>query len=140
MPFRKEHAQEDRRCLIRLADGELVHHPLPPINMIVMPKVGTKTALIRWLDRLGYTIVEIHMHLGIKYQMVRNITTNEPKRAAREDLPELVVEYKPDNGELADALDGALDDSLMAGRRERKKAEKELRRQNGEETDEADDS
>lgn len=110
---------------------------LPPITDIVLPTTTTKSALIRWLYRVGYEPKEIYVFLGIKYQMVRNIITTTPKRAAREDLPPLIIEYKEQGDVIDDALDGALDESLMAGRRERNRQRKEQLRYNPDlETDE----
>ena len=59
---------------------------LPDIRTIALPTTATKSALIRWLHEMGYSILEIHHGLGFKYQMVRNIVTTIPKRAARETL------------------------------------------------------
>ena len=120
-----------RKVRVRLEDGEVVTQPLPPINTIRIPSTKTKSATIRWLVGLGYEVKDISNHLGIRYQMVRNVATTVPKRAAREDLPEDIIEYLPPNDEIQDALDGALEQSLMEGRRERKKAAKEERRNQG---------
>lgn len=121
--------EEPRRVKIRGADGEIYEGSLPPIEMIQIPVTegGTKSVRIRWLKALGYTVNEISKGLMIKYQMVRNITTNQPKRAAREDLPPLIVQYKPEADELQDALDGALEKSLLQGRQERLRQNKEER-------------
>src|SRR5258708_4663566 len=81
--------------LIKQDEGPPMWGDLPPITMIVIPGTTTKSALIRWLHKLGYSTSDIYKFLGIKYQMVRNIVTNIPKRAAREDLPAMVVEFKP---------------------------------------------
>lgn len=116
---------------VRLENGELVKHPLPPINRIKIPSTSTKSATVRWLVQLGYSVGDISNHLGIRYQMVRNIKVTEPKRAAREDLPSLVVEYLPETDEIQDALDGALEADMLAARKDRKKAEKEERRNQG---------
>lgn len=116
---------------VRLENGELVKHPLPPINRIKIPSTSTKSATVRWLVQLGYSVGDISNHLGIRYQMVRNIKVTEPKRAAREDMPPLVVEYLPETDEIQDALDGALEADMVAARKERKKAEKEERRNQG---------
>lgn len=125
-------AKEAERIVpIRQADGTLVEGHLPPINDILIPSTTTKSALIRWLFALGYQVKEIYPFLGVKYQMVRNITTNVPKRAAREDLPPLEVSYRPETDVLDDAMDAALEQSLMQGRKERIKTAAQARRESG---------
>ncbi len=116
--------KKDRTVMVMGADGILQEILLPPLNMIIIPSTTTKSATIRWLHGLGYSVNEIHKGLGLKYQMVRNIVTTIPKRAAREDLPAPYVEYKPESDELMDALDGALEASLMEGRKARVIAQK----------------
>lgn len=101
---------------------------LPPIEQVLPPVTTTKTALLRWYRTLGYTVAEISNYTGIRYQQVRNVTTNLPKRAAREDLPPLVIELRETVDVLQAAMDGALDKSLLAGRKERKAEEKADRR------------
>lgn len=110
---------EHRTINIREPDGSLRKGALPPIGDILIPKTTTKSALIRWLYALGYSVREIYGFLGCKYQMVRNIVTTIPKRAAREDLPAMEVMYRPEKDMIDEALDGALEASLMEGRRER---------------------
>ena len=100
---------------------------LPPITSIVVPP-GIKSTRIRWLRALGYEVKEIAAFLQIRYQQVRNVTTNAPKRAAREDMPPLVIVYKEEPDLMEAALDGALDASLLANRKDRKAAEKAERR------------
>lgn len=101
---------------------------LPPISDIVVPKTATKSAMIRWLVAMGYSVLDIHHWSGIQYQMVRNIAKSTPKRAAREDLPPLVLEYRQDGDLIDAAIDGALEASLLAERRARKKEEAAARR------------
>jgi hypothetical protein len=93
------------------AEEELDEHGLdkrglPPIHRIKIPEGATiMSTKIRWLRAVGYEVVEIHKFLGVRYQQVRNVLTTQPKRAAREDLPALVVEVIPlteDNLELMD--------------------------------------
>ncbi len=114
-----------RIVLVAQPDGTTAMMDLPPLESIVLPKTTTKSALIRWLAVMGYSTSEIYRYLGCKYQMVRNIVTTIPKRAAREDLPNLVIVPKPETNELQDALDGVLDASLMEGRRQRSKGQGE---------------
>lgn len=110
-----------------LVDGAVVVQPLPPIEAIRMPQTATKSGLVRWLWAMGYPVKDIYSHLGMKYQMVRNIVTTQPKRAAREDLPPMVAEYKPDIDDVQAIMDNALDESVLAERKDRKKAEKQVR-------------
>jgi hypothetical protein len=100
---------------------------LPPITDIVIPD-GIKSTRIRWLSAMGYEVKEISAFLGIRYQQVRNVITNTPKRAAREDMPPLVLVYKEEQDLFEAAMDGTLDESLLAARAERKAAEKAQRR------------
>lgn len=66
---------------------------LPPISRIKMPDGANITSTkIRWLSGVGYEPREIAPFLGVRYQQVRNVLTNPPKRASREDVPPLVVE------------------------------------------------
>ena len=116
---------------VRLEDGSVVVQPLPPIESIEIPSTTTKSATIRWLASLGYEVKVIAHYLGVRYQMVRNIVTTVPKRAAREDLPEMVIAYKPEKDVIDMAMDGALDAALLAGRKARKKVEKAQRRAQG---------
>jgi hypothetical protein len=77
---------------------------LPPIHRLKMPKTKTQTATIRWLYALGYEVKEISNGLNVRYQQVRNMVMTIPKRAAREDLPPLVVEL----GEMEDIVETLL--------------------------------
>lgn len=120
-----------KKVKVRLESGEVVVQPLPPITSIRIPATKTKSATIRWLHQLGYEVKDIYVFLGVKYQMVRNIVTTIPKRAAREDLPDVVVEYLPEKDMLDEAMDGALEASLMVGRKERNKELKAQRRNEG---------
>jgi hypothetical protein len=101
---------------------------LPPIADIIVPKTATKSAMIRWLVAMGYSILDIHHWSGIQYQMVRNIAKSVPKRAAREDLPPLKLEYRQDGDLIDAAMDGALEASLLEERKARKKEEAAARR------------
>lgn len=116
---------------VLLEDGSVVTQPLPPISQIVIPKTKTQSNTIRWLAALGYEVKDISAQLGTRYQQVRNIVTTIPKRAAREDLPELIVEYKPEADPLDDAMDGALEASLLEHRKARQKDNREMRRSQG---------
>lgn len=66
---------------------------LPPIKDILIPP-GIKSTRIRWLWHMGYPIKEIAAILDIRYQQCRNVITTQPKRAAREDMPPLVLVMK----------------------------------------------
>lgn len=89
----------------RLEEGSY----LPPIHRIKMPETRTQTAKIRWLHALGYEVKEIASALNVRYQQVRNMVTTIPKRAAREDLPELVIELLDIEDEVDMLLDAELD-------------------------------
>lgn len=101
---------------------------LPPIYRLKMPKTTTKSALIRWLWALGYDVKTISGGLDIRYQQVRNIITTQPKRAAREDMPELEVEVLPVE-DVVDALLGTeLDRTFKADKKQKERAVKAVRR------------
>jgi len=98
---------------------------LPPIGRIKMPEMKIVSTKIRWLTAIGYLAREIAPYLGVRYQQVRNVMSNPPKRAAREDVPPLVVEVleiSDDNLELMDqhAMLEQLAASRTSHRRERK--------------------
>lgn len=108
---------------------------LPPIHRIYLPpEMKVISTKIRWLSGIGYIPREIAPYLGVRYQQVRNVLSNPPKRAAREDLPELtvrVLEITDDNLELMD--EHAMRQQLSASRkthRDEQKATNKLRRQN----------
>lgn len=44
----------------------------------------TKSAAIRYLHSKGFTVNQIHKHLGIRYQHVRNVLSTELKRGPNE--------------------------------------------------------
>jgi len=110
-------AQEDPQIRSRL-DKETY---LPPIARLKMPKFATATAKVKWLWELGYEVKEISRGIPMKYQQVRNMVVNQPKRAHREDLPPLVVEIMDPVDDIQAILDAELDRSLMAGRKDRAK-------------------
>lgn len=75
-------------------EGKDLHQDLvelPDIASIDLGSMKTKSARIRYLRALGYTRSAVAEHLGIRYQHVFNVEKMEPKRAAREDFPEMVV-------------------------------------------------
>ena len=92
---------------------------LPPIRRIKLPETKTQSALIRWLFEKGYQVKDISKGLNVRYQQVRNIVTTEPKRAAREDLPEMGIEL----AELEDVVDMLLGDELERTHLEHRKQE-----------------
>lgn len=97
----------------RLEDGKY----LPPIYRIRLPETRTKSALIRWLWELGYSVKAISGSLGIRYQQVRNVVTTEPKRATREDMPELMIVL----ADATDVVDMLLGEALEADFRRARK-------------------
>lgn len=75
-------------------EGKDLHQDLvvlPDIASIDLGSMKTKSARIRYLRALGYTRSAVAEHLGIRYQHVFNVEKMEPKRAAREDFPEMVI-------------------------------------------------
>lgn len=103
-----------------MAAKEVPNPDIAPIESIEIPKTTTKSARIRWLRAMGYTVAEISNFLGIRYQMVRNIATSTPKRMAREDLPPLEVVFKPEVDDVQIIMDTELEASLKAERKRRK--------------------
>lgn len=71
---------------------------------------------IRWYFALGYKPAEIQKRTGVLYQQVRNVITTKPKRAAREDLPPLVVEVVEVDDDL-EAMDKHFLEQEMAAQR-----------------------
>lgn len=71
---------------------------------------------IRWYAALGYKPAEIQKRLGVLYQQVRNVMTTVPKRAAREDLPPLVIELLAIDDDL-EAMDKHHLEAQMAAQR-----------------------
>lgn len=100
---------------------ELDKRGLPPISRIRIPDGAKITSTkIRWLSGIGYLPKEIAPYLGVRYQQVRNVLTNLPKRAAREDVPPLVVDIISLVGDDYEHMDRHhLDLELAAGRNER---------------------
>lgn len=69
----------------------------------------TKSAIIRHLHSLGASVKDISKHTGIRYQMVRNVLTNELKRGPNE--PFMVDNYRaPSLGKDPMALEEPKDD------------------------------
>jgi hypothetical protein len=58
---------------------------------------STKSAAVRYLLNAGYSVNDIHKHMGMRYQHVRNISKLELKRGPNEDWrkPYLSGEVKP---------------------------------------------
>lgn len=73
----------------------LTERVLPPIHRIREPKMQHASTRIRWYLALGYTPLEISKGLGIRYQQVRNVRDQQPKRATREDIPDTHYETWP---------------------------------------------
>lgn len=87
---------------------------------------------IRWLSGVGYLPKEIAPYLGVRYQQVRNVLENPPKRAAREDIPPLkveVMEVSSDNLEHMDrhAMEQQVAASKAAARKEQRGLNKKRR-------------
>jgi hypothetical protein len=65
---------------------------LPFIERVVAPPMEFTSTKIRWYRGIGYSCSEVANFLGIKYQQVRNVSTTDPKRGAREVLPALIID------------------------------------------------
>jgi hypothetical protein len=101
---------------------------LPPIHRVKEPKMVHTSTRIRWFAALGYEKGEIHRHLGVRYQQVRNVLTTSPKRMAREDLPPLKFEVFDVETDLEAMEAQALVDNMAAQRLQDREARKASRR------------
>ena len=102
---------------------------LPPIGRIKMPSMKITSTQIRWLDSVGYEPREIAPYLGVRYQQVRNVLQNPPKRAAREDLPPPVVEVMALSDDMLEIADEeAMRRELAASRNQHLKERRETNR------------
>jgi hypothetical protein len=91
---------------------------LPPIGRIILPaEVKITSTKIRWLSALGYEPREIAPYLGCRYQQVRNVLQNPPKRAAREDLPPLTVKVMRLSDDMLEIADQEAMRQQMAAQR-----------------------
>lgn len=90
---------------------------LPPIHHIREPHMQHMSTRIRWYFALGYKAVEIQKRTGVLYQQVRNVIHTQPKRAAREDLPPLVIEVLELDDDL-EAMDKHHFEIQMAAQRD----------------------
>lgn len=121
-------------------DTKLTARRLPPIHRIKEPLMRHASTRIRWFSALGYTNAEIHKHLGVRYQQVRNVLTTTPKRMAREDVPPLEFSVMDVETDLEAMESQALVDNMAAQRAEDRAARKRARRrQDIDEEGEADD-
>lgn len=96
---------------------------LPPIHRLKAPEMEHMSTRIRWYHALGYTVGEIHKFLGVRYQQVRNIVTTTPKRAAREDVPALVIQLWEVDDDL-EAMDKFHLEAEMAAQRAEHRGER----------------
>src|SRR5689334_18662087 len=103
---------------------------LPPIGRIKMPEgIKVTSTKIRWLASVGYLSREIAPYLGCRYQQVRNVLQNPPKRAAREDLPPPVVEVLRLTEDMLDVADEQhLEQQMAAQRNEHRQERRETNR------------
>lgn len=95
---------------------------LPPIGHVVEPAMHHMSTRIRWYYALGYSVKEIAGKTGARYQQVRNVVTTEPKRAAREDLPDLTFELAPIEDVFEAMEHQALLDNMGAQRSQARRA------------------
>lgn len=118
---------EAKLVMLVMPDGTKQLGSLPLLKDIKLANTETKSATIRWLVALGYSVQDISNHLGIRYQMVRNIATSLPKRAAREETPILEVQLLRDFRALEDGIDEfveagidhELEQAMLLARKER---------------------
>jgi hypothetical protein len=86
VPSLEEHIQEIHGTADTPQSG------LPPLEWL-KSQYNTKSAAIRFLVNQGHATKVIAKHLGVRYQMVRNVKTNPLKRGPNEswlpkqDLP-----------------------------------------------------
>lgn len=106
----EEEAQEDGIAELRL----------PPIHHVKPPKMQHTSTKIRWYLGLGYTVKEVSSHLGVRYQQVRNVGVNAPKRAAREDVPPYIIELFDIEDDLEAMESHALEREMAAQRQQDK--------------------
>lgn len=97
---------------------------LPPITHIKPPTMRHLSTKIRWYLGLGYTVKEVSNLLGVRYQQVRNVAVQEPKRAAREDVPPYVIELYDVEDDLEAMEHHALEQQMAAQREQDRKARK----------------
>lgn len=107
-----------------MADQDQKERALPPIHRIKEPQMLYMSTRIRWFYALGYTVGEIHNHLGLRYQQVRNVVTTQPKRASREDVPALDIEVFDVETDLEAMEAQALVDNMAAQRAEERALKK----------------
>ena len=56
---------------------------MPPLGWL-KSQLKTKSAAIRYLNSKGFSVNQIHKHLGLRYQHVRNVLQVELKRGPNE--------------------------------------------------------
>lgn len=115
-----------------------VGQALPPITHIKPPAMKHLSTKIRWYLGLGYTVTEVKDLLGVRYQQVRNVGTVEPKRAAREDVPPLIVEVWEVDDDLEAMDKHALEQEMAAQRSQDREARRN--RNGGHPVEEDDDN
>jgi hypothetical protein len=64
--------------------ADVPQNGMPPLTQL-KEQYKTKSAAIRYLVHEGFEIKAIAKHLGVRYQMVRNVATNPLKRGPNED-------------------------------------------------------
>ncbi len=101
---------------------------LPPISHIKPPKMDHMSTKIRWYLGLGYKVKEVSDFLGVRYQQVRNVGVQTPKRAAREDVPPYVYDLWEIDDDLEAMEAHALEENMAAQRNEDRKAKRDLKK------------
>lgn len=77
MPSLAEHIKELH------GQPDLPQNGLPPLDWL-KSQFQTKSAAIRYLVSQGHETKLIAKHMGVRYQMVRNVKTNQLKRGPNE--------------------------------------------------------
>src|SRR3990167_3455303 len=101
---------------------------LPPIGHIKPPDMKHMSTRIRWFLGLGYTVKEVSAFLGVRYQQVRNVGTQSPKRAAREDVPPYIIELWEVDDDLEAMEAHALEQQMAAQREQDREARRQSRK------------
>lgn len=100
---------------------------LPPIAHIKPPVMKHTSTKIRWYLGLGFTVKEVSDWLGVRYQQVRNVGVQTPKRAAREDVPPYIIELWEVDDDLEAMDKHAMEQQMAVSRAESRAVRKAIR-------------
>jgi hypothetical protein len=102
-------AEQDLRSFVEDMHGEGsadIEQSGMPTREWLQEQFKTKSAIIRYLINQKYEVNAIAKHLGLRYQHVRNVATNDLKRGPNEDWRKPLLEglsipdskrFKPDD-------------------------------------------